>query len=223
MNQATAPRIWGVGTARTLRAHWMLCELDVDYEWREIIPRTDTMRNEAFLRLSGRGKVPILEHGNIVIGESGAILYYMAEHYRDHIALAPAPGSAQRAVFDDRCFFTLMELDGPLYVIRRHAGLPEVYGESEVAVIAARDYFVRQAKVAEAWLHESQWAHGNRFSAADILLATCSAWARMVGITLPDRLAAHLEQTRSRQAFGRAYANNFPPAALAALDPTTAR
>ena len=50
MNQATAPRIWGVGTARTLRAHWMLCELDVDYEWREIIPRTDTMRNEAFLR-----------------------------------------------------------------------------------------------------------------------------------------------------------------------------
>src|SRR5215469_18883206 len=32
--------LWGVGTSRTLRAHWALHELGLDYECRPILPRT---------------------------------------------------------------------------------------------------------------------------------------------------------------------------------------
>ncbi len=31
-------RIWGVGTSRTLRPHWALAELGLEYESREVLP-----------------------------------------------------------------------------------------------------------------------------------------------------------------------------------------
>ena len=44
--------LWGVGTSRTIRPHWALCELGVDYETRKIIPRTESMEDPAFLAVS---------------------------------------------------------------------------------------------------------------------------------------------------------------------------
>ena len=32
--------LWGVGTSRTIRAHWALHELDLPYESRPILPRS---------------------------------------------------------------------------------------------------------------------------------------------------------------------------------------
>src|SRR6202030_2735644 len=32
--------LWGVGTSRTLRAHWAMHELGLDYECHPILPRT---------------------------------------------------------------------------------------------------------------------------------------------------------------------------------------
>ncbi len=212
-----APCVWGVGTSRTLRAHWTLCELGVDYEWHEIIPRTESMNDPAFLAVSQRGKVPMLEHGSLVIGESGAITLYLADHYRDRAVLAPPPATAERAVFHDRFVFTLMELDAPLYIIRRHEGLADVYGESKVAATSAREYFLRQSGVAGQWLEDTGFLFGDTWSVADIMLATCTAWAELVGIELAPPLAKHLEAARARNAFVRAAERNFPPAALAML------
>ncbi|MDP6977236.1 MAG: glutathione S-transferase family protein [Myxococcota bacterium] len=212
-----APCVWGVGTSRTLRAHWTLCELAVDYTWQEIIPRTESMDAPAFREVSQRGKVPILEHGRLVIGESGAIMLHLADHYRDRAVLAPPPETAERAVFHDRFIFTLMELDAPLYIIRRHEGLADVYGESKVAAASAREYFLRQSGVVCEWLEETGFVFGASWSAADIMLATCTAWAELVGIELAPPLAKHLEAARARDAFGLAAQRNFPPAALAML------
>jgi len=202
-----------------MRPHWMLCELGIEYETREIIPRTATMNDQAFLRASTRGKVPILEHGELVIGESGAIVYYLADHFRERRSLAPPPATPERARFDDMCFFILMELDAPLYVIRRHEGLPEVYGASKTAVDAARGYFLRQMGVVEAWLASSGGPYliGDGFSAADLLLASCTSWGQFVGIELSRPIAEHLEVVSSRDGFRMAIERNFPPEALAML------
>lgn len=212
------PVVWGVGTSRTIRAHWALCELGIDYQTREIIPRTPSMDDPEFLQRSTRGKVPILEHGDLTIGESAAIIFYLADRYRDRLSLTPEPGTETRARFDEMCFFILMELDGPLYVIRRHQGLPEIYGASKTAVDAARQYFLRQTQVVEEWLTDAgPYLMGDAFGAADILLGSCESWARFIGIELPPKLAAHLETVSSREGFKQAFANNFPPAALAEL------
>lgn len=211
-------RVWGVGTARTIRVHWMLGELGLDYETREIIPRTDTMEDPGFLQVSARGKVPILEHGSVVIGESAAIVHYLADRFSSDAVYVPSPGTAQRARFDEMCFFGMSEVDAPLYVIRRHEGLPEVYGASQVAVDAARQYFLRQSRVVESWLDaDGPLMMGKRFSAADILLGTCLSWAQFIGIELTPRLADYLALAADRPAFKAAFAKNLTPAAMAML------
>ena len=149
-------RVWGIGTSRTIRVHWALEELGLEYETREILPRTESMRSPDFVRLSARGKVPLLEDGERVMGESGAILFHLAERYRDRIELAPESNTRARADFDDLCFFILTELDAVLYIIRRHEGLPELYGSAPVATQAARDYFLRQVGEPESRVVEGR-------------------------------------------------------------------
>jgi glutathione S-transferase len=204
-----------------MRVHWMLCELGVEYESREIIPRTESMEDPDFTALSSRGKVPILEHGDLVIGESGAIVAYLADRYRDRVQLSPAPATHERARLDEMCFFILTELDAALYIIRRHKGLADIYGASETAVDAAESYFTRQTGVIEAWLGSAgPYLMGAEFCSADLLLGTCTVWAQIIGIKLSDPLAEHLSLLQERAAFLTARVRNFPPAALAMLAKT---
>jgi len=213
-----ALRVWGVGTPRTLRVHWMLAELELSYETREILPRTAGMQDPDFQTIAPRGKVPILEDGELVVGESGAILFHLATRDGVERQLAPSPGSAERARFDDLCFFTLTELDAPLYVIRRHAGLPEVYGESPVAVHAARDYFLRQVAEMQRQLCDGRpHLMGEAFTLADILLMSCLGWAQHIEIELPQTLDAYGRRLARRPAYQRGWSANFPPTARAAV------
>jgi len=121
------------------------------------------------------------------------------------------------------CFFILMELDAPLYVIRRHQGLPEIYGASQTAVDAARDYFTRQTSVVERWIEKAGGAYllGKDFSAADLLLATCTSWGRFVGIELSTPLSDHLALVSARDGFRKAVERNFTPEAMATLNRDT--
>lgn len=214
----TKIRLWGVGTSRTIRPHWMLCELGLAYEVREIIPRTDSMKDPDFLKVSQRCKVPILEDGDLVIGESAAMVMHLADHYRDRSALAPLHGTPERSRFDELCFFIMVELDALLYVIRRHDGLPDVYGKAPVAVAAAREYFLRQAATVELWLGDGR-PHliGEDFSGADVLLSSCLEWARFYEIPLSQGLESYRARVTERPAYREAVAKNFPPAAIAAL------
>jgi glutathione S-transferase len=176
------------------------------------------MNSPEFLAHTRRGKLPFLEDGDVAIGESGAIVLHLADRYRERLELAPPPGSRERSEFHDAFFFVLTELDAALYVIRRHEGLPDVYGASPVACDAARGYFLRGLGEIERRLADGR-THllGPRFGAADLVLHTCLAWAAFVGIELPRGLVAYRDRIAARPALARAMAVNFTPAALAAL------
>ena len=219
MKSALRPiRVWGVGTPRTMRPHWILSELDLEYEVEGVLPRSPAMESAEFQAISPRRKVPMLEHGDLVVGESGAILFHLADHYRDRVSLAPPSGSDERATFDDLCLFALMELDAPLYIIRRHEGLPAIYGESPVAADSAREYFLRQSgEIARRLSDGRTYLLGDDFSVADILVSTCLAWARFVGIDVVEALSDYQSRVTARPAFALATKRNFPPAAIAGM------
>jgi glutathione S-transferase len=212
-------RLWGIGTSRTIRPHWLLHELALDYETRAVLPRTEAMNDPELLRWTQRGKIPFLEDGDVRIGESGAIVFYLADRYREHGVFAPEPGTPERAVFHELAFYILTELDATaLYVLRRHEGLPGEYGEAPVACAAARAYFQRQVGEMERRLADDRpYLMGNAFSAVDILLASCLAWAQFTRIPLSEPLTAYRDRVATRPAFASAVQVNFPPEALAAL------
>jgi glutathione S-transferase len=197
----------------------MLHELGLPYETRVIAPRSPAMDDPLFRALSTRGKVPIYQEDDLVMGESGAIATYLADRHRATHGLIPEPGTPERARHDDWCSFTLMELDATaLYVVRRHEGLPDIYGEAPVAVDSARDYFRRQAGVVAQALEDGRpYLLGEEFQVADLLLVTCLSWARLISIELASVLAAYEARATSRPAFKEALAANFPPELVAAM------
>ncbi len=216
MNATTEkPRLilWGAGTPRTLRVHWVLHELGLEYEKRPIGSRTGETQTAEFRKLNPREKIPVLQDGDLTIAESAAIVTYLAEKYGHTGALIPLASSAERAAYYEWCFFTMTELDAhTLYVIRRHTGLPELYGEAPDAVRAARDGFQKQVQVADQRLSiQGPFLLGDAFTGADILLTTCLTWADRYELPLTERLRDYVSRTTSREAHRLAFAANQRP------------
>lgn len=202
-NEKTLRILWGARTARTLRAHWMLHELGLEYETRPIGSRTGETQTAEFSKLNPRQKIPLLQDGEITLAESAAIVTYLAESYGQAQGLIPPPLTPERAAYFEWCFFTMMELDAhTLYVIRKHTQLAGIYGEADNAVRAARAGFEKQVRVAEETLQaKGPYILGTTFTGADVLLATCLGWAGRLDISLSTTLQNYLERTTSRPAY----------------------
>lgn len=204
--------LWGAGTSRTIRPHWALHELDLDFECRPISPRSGETRTPEFTALTARQKIPLLQDNDLVLTESAAIIWYLSETYgRDHNRLIPAdPLDKARCL--EWCFFALGELDETsLYVVRRHSDMRQTYGEAPAAVEAASTYFRKQMRTVERALEtEPHYILGDRFTAADILLSTCVTWAVHYGIPVADSVVAYNARVTARPSYARAEQTNGP-------------
>jgi glutathione S-transferase len=130
---AVAPNLtlWGVGTSRTIRAHWAMQELGLAYETRAIGARTGETKTAEYTALNPRQKIPLLQDGDFCIGENAAIVAYLSRTYStEEKALIPEP-QREYAAWLEWCFFIVTELDSTsLYVMRRHRAdaLGHIYG-----------------------------------------------------------------------------------------------
>ncbi len=205
--------LWGAGTTRTIRPHWVLHELGLEYEKHLIGSRTGETETTEFRALNPRGKIPVLQDGDFVLAESAAIVNYLVEHYGAETGLVPPPGSRQRALYDQWSFFIMTELDAhTLYVIRRHGDLAHLYGEAPNAIKAAEQGYTRQVEVvAQALRDEGPYLLGDTFTCADILLTSCLIWADYCNIPLADVLIDYKKRLTLREAYREAAAINGGP------------
>jgi glutathione S-transferase len=202
--------LWGVGTSRTLRAHWALHELGLDYECRPILPRTGETKSPEFTVLNPRQKIPLLQDGDFTIAESPAIAAYLSDTYATaENSLIPAD-PRERAAWLEWCFYAATELDATsLYVMRRHGDLKHIYGESPVALESAAEYFATQLRHAEQALQDGRpFLVGGRLTTADMLLTTCLSWAMSYRVPVTAACLHYLERITSRPAYRAATATN---------------
>jgi glutathione S-transferase len=204
---------WGVGTTRTIRVHWALHELGLDYETRPILPRSGQTKTPEYTALNARQKIPLLEDGDFRIGESAAIVAYLSQTYStpEH-CLIPQDKSLQ-ARWLEWCFFVVAELDSTsLYVMSRHGtnnGLAHIYGAAPGVVTKAAEYFREQLRHVETALADGRkYLMGDQFTTADIILTTCLTWAIDYGVGICDNAKPYLERTRRRPAYVSAAAMN---------------
>src|SRR5262249_24776730 len=119
---ASEVALWGVGTSRTMRAHWMLMELGVEYRSHPIRARTGETQDREFLRLNPRHKIPVLQHGPLVLTVSAAIIDYLNGTFPSPRIYRPSDPESIAAL-SEWCYFIMSELDAAsLYVVRRHSG-----------------------------------------------------------------------------------------------------
>ena len=193
--------LWGGGTARTLRAHWMAHELGLNYQSKLVGPRTGETQTPEFAALNVKGKIPVLVDDGFVLTESAAIVTYLADAYGRGSGLTPKPGSRERAQYNEWLAYVQMELDAhTLYVLRKHRDLSALYGEAPAAVKAALDGFNKQLTFAARRLQGHAHLVGERFTGADIMLTSCLVWATAYKMELPPALHEYANRQTSRSA-----------------------
>lgn len=207
--------LWGVGTSRTIRPHWALHELKLPYTRKPILPRTGETETPEYTALNPRQKVPLLQDRDLTIGESAAIIAYLAKAYpNEAVALLPRDPD-HYAKWLEWCFFIVTELDSTsLYVMRRHGnikGLSHIYGDAPGVVTQAAEYFRKQLKHVDVALSDGrEFLLGDEFTTADILLTTCLTWAVDYQVGICDRAQSYLDRIVTRSAYLEASVANRP-------------
>ena len=205
--------LWGVGTSRTIRAHWALIELNLSYKTEIIRTRTTDTETAAFKSVNPRQKIPVLQDGTLTMGESAAIVTYLAESYStEQVSLIPDNPKA-RAKYFEWMSFICMELDATsLYVLRRHWSLPEIYGDSPIANKASEEYFNRMITAADKLKNPKQkYLLETGFSGVDILMATTLKWAIDYNQKIPNDFMEYLDHMVNRPGYIAALEANKMP------------
>ena len=205
--------LWGVGTSRTIRAHWALIELNLSYKTEIIRTRTTDTETAAFKSVNPRQKIPVLQDGTLTMGESAAIVTYLAESYStEQVSLIPDNPKA-RAKYFEWMSFICMELDATsLYVLRRHWSLPEIYGDSPVANKASEEYFNRMITAADKLKNPKQkYLLETGFSGVDILMTTTLKWAIDYNQKIPNDFMEYLDHMVNRPGYIAALEANKMP------------
>jgi len=202
--------VWGVGTTRTMRAHWMLHELGLAYETMRILPRTGETQTEEFHGINPKQKIPVLIDGELVITESTAIMRHLRRRcdklpYDDYQL-----SIAGRAAYDEWMSFISMELDATsLYIVRRHKDLAHIYGEADNAVTSSIDYFERMLNSVVQLVSHKTFVWGSTFSELDIHLVIILDWARSVGAPIADGFSDYHREMKTRPAYQAASEFNY--------------
>jgi glutathione S-transferase len=210
--------LWGVGTSRTIRAHWAMHELGLPYKVRPIGPRTGETKTAEYTALNPRQKVPLLQDGDFCIGESAAIVAYLSRTYPSEGRQLIPEKQRDYAAWLEWCFFIVTELDSTsLYVMRRHRAdaLGPIYGVAPEVVAKAAEYFREQLRHVEVALQDGRtFLMGDRFTSADILLTTCLDWAIAYGVGICDNAHPYRDRIRQRAAYQKAVEANVPLAPI---------
>ncbi|KLV06263.1 glutathione S-transferase [Photobacterium aquae] len=194
--------LYGYPRTRSLRVSWLLEELGLDWQYQLVDFSHNAHRSAPYLALNRQGKVPCLNDDGIVITESAAICFYLAERYGPH--WLPEPGTADSAKHHEWVCFTTTELEQPLWSMGKHRfALPEAIRLPEMLSVASWE-FKRALQTAESRLGETGYLFGKFPTVADIILAHTLNWAAKFDQKLPEKLEKYRQFISKRPALSRA-------------------
>jgi glutathione S-transferase len=197
-------RLYHAPRTRSVRVRWLLEELGVPYELKRVDFQVPT---RMFVQATPNGKIPVVEDGDVVVFESGAIVEYLLERYGQG-RLAPSVGSPLRAQFLQWMHYAEGTAAPPLSVILWHTFYRGDAGEFPGFMEAWRERAHDGLLLLERALDGKDHLLGE-FSAADVMVGFTMGAARVLGV-LDDRLpnlTAYLARLEARPAYQRASAD----------------
>lgn len=167
-------KLYEFAPTRSIRARWVLQELDVEFEAVPIRLIDGDHLAPDYLRLNPAGKVPTLVDGDFVLTESVAIAVYLAEKYPQK-GLLPTDLKL-RAQLNRWMLFAVTELEQPLWRIARHSFIYPEERRLAADIEIARDEFSTMAAVLEEHMKGREYVVGDRVTVADIIIAYTLDW-----------------------------------------------
>jgi len=190
----------GRGLARDTRARWALEEVGQPYRVRLVT--FAAMKQPPHLALNPFGQIPTYEEGDLVLFETGSIVFHIAER---HAGLLPRDADA-RARALTWMFAAVSTIEPPIleFTTAKLVESDRPWAQERLPLVAnrLRDRF-RQLS---ARLGDADWLDG-AFSAGDLMMASVLLRTRPSGILdeFPN-LAAYVARAEARPAYRRAFA-----------------
>jgi glutathione S-transferase len=200
-------KLYYVPMTRAGRARWMLEELEVPYELHRLEVSAKENRQPAYQALNPLGQVPTLVDGDVVIYESLAICLYLADKYLEK-GMAPPPSSPLRGPYYQWSVFSMVTVEKAVDQVNQHTvRLPEAQRVPAMAE-AGRARFRDVAAVVDAALGDRELLVGDRFNAADLMMAAVLGWGKLFGLLAGfPRLEAYVRRHVGRPAAKRSRAD----------------
>jgi glutathione S-transferase len=189
----------GQGLARDMRVRWALEEAGQPYEVRLV--SFDAMKKPAHRALHPFGQIPTYEEGDLVLFESGAIVFHVAQR---HAGLLPDDANA-RARAITWMFAALNTVEPPILDLQTAKFLEGDKPWSEQRLPLVKDRIRKRLGELSDRLGEADWLDG-AFSAGDLMMVHALLRLKPSGM-LDDypKLAAYVGRGEARPAFKRAF------------------
>jgi len=197
-------KLYYVPQTRSSRPRWLLEEIGAPYEIVRLDVAARENRKAEYLALNPLGHVPTLVDGGVAIYETLAICIYLADRFPDK-RLAPAPGDPKRGLYLQWMVFSVASIERIVEQVDDHVRrLPEADRQPRLAD-AARARFAELARVVATALGDREFLLGGDFSAADVMMASTFAWAKLLGLLAGfPSLEAYVHRAVTRPAAKRA-------------------
>jgi glutathione S-transferase len=195
-------KLYHCPNTRSFRPLWLLEELGVSYDIALINVFNHEGQQPSYLNINPHGTVPTLVDNTLILYEAGAICLYLADKYIKH-NLAPVINSPNRGLYYQWMFFVPATMEPPLVNIFLHTQLLEASKRRQSVIDDSKERFVHIAVVLEQTLTNQPYILGERFSTADIMIASTLDWFPEL-ITHFEALQHYHHKLTQRPAFKRA-------------------
>jgi glutathione S-transferase len=192
-----------LNNSRSQRILWLLEELNLPYRVERYQRDAKTNLAPPELRaIHPLGKSPVIQDGDLVLAESGAIVEYLVERHGNG-QLVPPRGTPEHVRYLHWLHFAegtiMLHLVGRLYLTR--------VGEAARAMQARVEAMIRaELDLVEAELGRSACLAGEAFSAADVQMLFPLEFALYAGLAGEGlvKLREYVARMQSRPAYRRA-------------------
>lgn len=205
-------RLHGFFTQNSMKPHYVLEELGVDFEFCFINLATGEHRSAEFLAMTPMGRVPVLEHDGRYLFESGPICRYLA--------------SVERSPLFPEDPFERAQVDAWMTFFTCHPGrwLTRIFFERRIKPVAgfgdpnerACEEADKNARLdlsrVDDWLSRRKWLANDRFSIAEPFALAYLEQHRLIDFPLDEfpHVSAWFDRLEARDATLRARARVAP-------------
>jgi glutathione S-transferase len=177
-----ALKIYGVARSRAARVLWMAKELGLDYEHVRVDFATGETRQPAHLALNPNGHIPVIDDNGFILWESMAINLYLAKKY--------GAGGLYPSRLEDEArawqwsLWGMTEVERPVLTAMMNRAIFPENQRDLAAADAAEKTLARPLGVLDGVLGPTPYLLGERFTVADLNVASILAWARPAQIDM---------------------------------------
>jgi glutathione S-transferase len=190
----------GRGLARDTRVRWALEEVGQPYEVRLV--SFAAMKESAHRALHPFGQIPTYEEGNLVLFESGAIVFHLAER---HTGLLPDDANA-RARAITWMFAAVNTVEPPILDLQTAKFLEADKSWSKERLPLVLERIRDRLGALSDRLGDADWLDG-AFSAGDLMMVAVLLRLKPSGMLDEyPKLAAYAARGEARPAYKRAFA-----------------